>query len=149
MALLDTEGLVGFLLVMLWAWGLIDVIATDADLCRHVDKAAWVILVLIVPAAGALIWIFFGRPLGAGIMPGGAATPKNRTSSPAGSTGTSGAGSSGLRAFRRPRRYGPYGPDSAPRYLGDFPISDRRSERLDAELDAELARRKTERRDAE
>ena len=119
-------------------------IATDADLCRHVDKAAWVILVLIVPAAGALIWIFFGRPLGAGIMPGGSTAFR--------SGGTSTSGPSG--ATRRSRTWqprfratGPYGRDSAPRYLGEFPISDRRSEHLDAVLDNELARRKTERRD--
>jgi hypothetical protein len=137
MALLDTEGLVGFLVVMLWAWGLIDVIATDADLCRHVDKAAWVILVLIVPAIGALVWIFFGRPLGAGIMPGGATSSGLRTVS-----------TRAPRSWRpRYRATGPYGPDSAPRYLGEFPISDRRSEQLDAALDDELARRRTERRD--
>lgn len=144
MALLDTEGLLGFLVVMLWAWGLIDVIATDADLCRHVDKAFWVILVLIVPAAGALVWIFFGRPLGAGIMPGGATTSKSGGTSRSGPRGAT----RGLRGWqRRYRAAGPYGRDSAPRYLGEFPISDRRSGYLDAVLDNELARRKSERRD--
>ncbi|HEY1739904.1 MAG TPA: PLD nuclease N-terminal domain-containing protein [Acidimicrobiia bacterium] len=148
MALLDTEGLVGFLVVMLWAWGLIDVIATDADLCRHVDKAAWVILVLIVPAVGALIWIFLGRPLGAGIMPGGRATskPDGATAPAPRPTGTRGARTWRSR-YRTSGPFGPFGPDSAARYLGEFPISDRRSERLDAVLDDELARRRLERRD--
>jgi hypothetical protein len=120
MALLDVEGLLGFLLLMFWAWAVIDVIATDSSLCRNLDKGVWLILVLILPDLGALAWILLGRPEGAGFMPGGASSPSGRASHP------------------RYRGTSPYGPDSAPRYLSDSPISDRRSEELDAALDAAL-----------
>jgi hypothetical protein len=120
MALLDAEGLVGFLLLMFWAWAVIDVIATDSSLCRNLDKGVWLILVIILPDLGALAWILLGRPEGAGFMPGGATSSAPRARQP------------------RYRGNGPYGPDSAPRYLGEMPISDRRSEQLDAELDAAM-----------
>src|SRR5689334_21572576 len=96
MALFETEGLVGFLLVMFWAWAVIDVIATDSSLCRNLDKGVWLILVIILPDLGALAWILLGRPEGAGFMPGGASS-SNRAPQP------------------RYRGNSPYGPDSAHR----------------------------------
>jgi hypothetical protein len=60
--LLDVEGLVGLLLLGFWIWALLDVIATDAPLCRNLPKGMWLILVLILPDIGAILWLLMGRP---------------------------------------------------------------------------------------
>src|SRR3954471_5073443 len=120
MALLEAEGLVGLFVLLFWAWAVIDVIATDSAMIRNLDKVLWLLLVVMLPVLGALAWLLLGRPEGAGFMPGGSGTSSRA---------------------RQPQFRGnsPYGPDSAPRYLGDAPISDRRSEQLDAALDAAMS----------
>ena len=59
---IELEGLVGILLFGFWIWAILDVIATEAELCRNLPKGVWLILVLILPDIGSLVWVLLGRP---------------------------------------------------------------------------------------
>jgi hypothetical protein len=102
------EGIVGLLLLVLWVWALLDVIATDSSMCRNLPKSMWLIIVLILPDIGAIAWLLLGRPEKAHWRPGST-------------------------DYATPRR--PVGLEDSPRYSASPSISDRRSEELDAELE--------------
>ena len=128
MALFDAEGLVGVLLLLFWAYAIIDVISTDESRCRNLNKGLWLVLVVILPDLGALAWVLLGRPEGAGLAPGGS-NPRRRQPS-----------SSGIGPYDRGRN------------AADYEVTDRRSAELDAKLDAweltsggtDMARREAE-----
>ncbi|NLT56226.1 MAG: hypothetical protein GXX79_17055 [Actinomycetales bacterium] len=46
---------------------LIDCIQTPDDEVRNLRKGYWILLVIVVPLAGSIAWLFAGRPKGAGI----------------------------------------------------------------------------------
>src|SRR4051812_34993491 len=104
----DAEGIVFVALFLFWIWALLDCISTDAALCRNLPKPMWIILVLILPDIGSLIWLLLGRP--------------ERSSWRPGSTD-----------YAAPRR--PVGLEDSPRYSGPQSVTDRRSEELDRELE--------------
>jgi len=53
---------VSLALLSFWFWGLVDVITTDPSACRNLPKAMWVVIVLLIPGIGALVWVMIGRP---------------------------------------------------------------------------------------
>jgi hypothetical protein len=53
---------VGLLVLALWIFCIIDVITTDAALCRNLPKTLWLLIVLILPEVGSVIWLVAGRP---------------------------------------------------------------------------------------
>src|SRR3954469_23983233 len=57
--LLDGAGL---LVLALWIFCIIDVITTDAALCRNLPKTLWLVIVLILPDVGSIVWLVAGRP---------------------------------------------------------------------------------------
>ncbi|MCW2885428.1 MAG: hypothetical protein QOE54_7287 [Streptosporangiaceae bacterium] len=57
--LLDGAGL---LVLALWVFCIIDVITTDESLCRNLPKTLWLMIVLILPDVGSVIWLVAGRP---------------------------------------------------------------------------------------
>jgi hypothetical protein len=113
------DGIAIFLLLFvgLWAYALVDCITTDADRCRNLPKVAWVLIVVLVPLLGSLLWFGFGRPAG------------------------------GARTGRGPGASRPMGPtlDDHPRYSGAAGISDRRSAELDLEIERWEQRQREER----
>ena len=102
------DGLVGLVLLLFWVWALLDVIGTDASMCRNLPKPMWLIIVLILPDIGAIVWLLMGRPEKADWRPGST-------------------------DYAAPRR--PIGPEDSPRYSPTPIITDRRSEELDKELE--------------
>ncbi|MCW2915459.1 MAG: hypothetical protein JWN52_3527 [Actinomycetia bacterium] len=52
----------GLLILALWVFCIIDVITTDESLCRNLPKTLWLIIVLILPDIGSIIWLVAGRP---------------------------------------------------------------------------------------
>ena len=98
----DVEGIVFVALFLFWIWALLDCIATDSSMCRNLPKPMWIILVLILPDIGALIWLLLGRP--------------ERSSWRPGSTD-----------YSAPRR--PVGVEDSPRYTGPSrsPTADQKS----------------------
>src|SRR3954447_21924647 len=118
MILFETGGIVFVALILFWVWALFDCIATDASLCRNLPKGVWIIIVLLLPDIGSLLWVPPRRPQRAPRRPG--------------STDTSGA----------PRR--PVGFEDHPRYSAAAGITDRRSAELDAQLEQWEAARTAE-----
>jgi Phospholipase_D-nuclease N-terminal len=57
------DGFVGLALLGLWLFCLLDVITSDESECRNLPKFGWLVLVLILPDVGSIIWLIAGRPL--------------------------------------------------------------------------------------
>lgn len=56
------NGLLGIVTFGLWIFCLVDVITTDESSCRNLPKGLWLLLVLVVPLVGSIIWLVAGRP---------------------------------------------------------------------------------------
>jgi hypothetical protein len=61
--LFEIEGVLGFVLLALWIWALIDCITSDSVLIRNLPKGIWLIIVIILFDIGAILWLLLGRPL--------------------------------------------------------------------------------------
>ena len=60
MLLVDGAG--GVLLLALWLFCLVDVIVTSEHMCRNLPKLFWLLIVLVLPDVGSLLWLIAGRP---------------------------------------------------------------------------------------
>lgn len=63
-------GFVPLVLLALWVYCILDVIATDDSLARNLPKGMWLLIVIFLPDIGSLAWLLLGRPLYAGWRPG-------------------------------------------------------------------------------
>ncbi|OFI37248.1 hypothetical protein BIU82_09155 [Arthrobacter sp. SW1] len=52
------------LILLVFVYGLVDLIRTDGRYVRGISKPAWVVVMLVLPVLGAILWFFFGRPYG-------------------------------------------------------------------------------------
>jgi phospholipase D-like protein len=52
----------GLVLLALWLFCIIDVIATDEWRVRNLPKWAWLVLVLLLPDIGSIAWLVAGHP---------------------------------------------------------------------------------------
>jgi hypothetical protein len=77
----EAEGLVGFVLLALWVYCIIDVIATDGALVRNLPKLVWLFLVIILASIGSIAWLVLGRPQRAGWWPGDTTYRRPRSAS--------------------------------------------------------------------
>jgi hypothetical protein len=107
MILFESGGIVALVLLLFWIWALFDCISTDASLCRNLPKGVWLIIVLVLPDIGSLVWLMLGRPEKADWRPGST-------------------------DYSKPRR--PVGIEDDPRYSGPAGVTDRKSAELDAQL---------------
>jgi hypothetical protein len=48
--------------LVIFVYGLVDVIRTDARLTRGISKPAWIVVMIILPVIGAVLWLLIGRP---------------------------------------------------------------------------------------
>ncbi|QIS02592.1 hypothetical protein F5X71_09910 [Nocardia brasiliensis] len=55
--------IVGLLTLALWVYCLIDIITCPDAGIRHLPKMGWLIVVILIPTVGALLWLFAGRPV--------------------------------------------------------------------------------------
>ncbi len=46
----------------IFVYGLVDVIRTDGRLTRGISKPAWIIVMIVLPVLGAILWLLIGRP---------------------------------------------------------------------------------------
>ncbi|MFD5244565.1 PLDc N-terminal domain-containing protein [Amycolatopsis sp. NPDC058340] len=65
------NGFFGVLTLGLWIFCIVDVITTDEGSCRNMSKGMWLLLVLIVPLIGSIVWLVAGRPQQAARAPRG------------------------------------------------------------------------------
>jgi hypothetical protein len=58
------EGAGLLLVVALWLFCLVDVIVSKEDECRNLPKLLWLLIVLMLPDVGSVLWLIAGRPRG-------------------------------------------------------------------------------------
>jgi hypothetical protein len=46
----------------IFVYGLVDVIRTDGRLTRGISKPAWIVVMIVLPVVGAILWLLIGRP---------------------------------------------------------------------------------------
>jgi hypothetical protein len=49
-------------ILAIFVYGLVDVIRTDGRLTRGISKPAWIIVMIVLPVLGAILWLLIGRP---------------------------------------------------------------------------------------
>jgi hypothetical protein len=70
--LFEVGGIFGFLLIAFWVWALIDCIGSDPAEVRNLPRFGWLVIVILLFAIGALLWVLLGRPPGRRVRPAGA-----------------------------------------------------------------------------
>ncbi|GAA3031241.1 PLDc N-terminal domain-containing protein [Actinokineospora globicatena] len=55
-------GVFGLATLALWIFCLVDVITTPDGAPRNLPKFGWLVLVLVLPLIGSLLWLIAGRP---------------------------------------------------------------------------------------
>lgn len=60
--MLFLDGAFGLVTLAVWIFCLIDVITTDGSQCRNLPKGGWVLVVLLLPVVGSVVWLVAGRP---------------------------------------------------------------------------------------
>lgn len=55
-------GVFGLLLLALWIFCIIDVIRTPEGETNHLPKMLWLLIVIIIPTVGSIVWLVLGRP---------------------------------------------------------------------------------------
>src|SRR5262245_24956937 len=60
--MLFLDGALGLMLLGLWIFCVIDVITTDEWRVRNLPKGLWLIIVLLLPDVGSIVWLIAGHP---------------------------------------------------------------------------------------
>jgi hypothetical protein len=55
--------------LVIFVYGLVDVIRTDGRLTRGISKPAWIVVMIVLPVIGAILWLLIGRPRGSSGQP--------------------------------------------------------------------------------
>ncbi len=50
--------------LVVFVYGLVDVIRTDARQTKGISKPAWIVVQIVLPVIGAILWFLIGRPRG-------------------------------------------------------------------------------------
>jgi len=116
------EGVLLLIVIAFWIWAILDVIATEAELCRNLPKGVWLLLVVVLGDLGALAWLVLGRP----------------------EKGSWRLRSTDYSASRRPIAY-----EDEPSYTERPEVSARRSRELDRRLDEWEAAQREKRADSD
>jgi hypothetical protein len=53
---------VPIVVLVVFVYGLVDVIRTDARLTKGISKPAWIVVQIVLPVIGAVLWFIIGRP---------------------------------------------------------------------------------------
>jgi hypothetical protein len=81
------EGVGLLLVVALWIFCLVDVIVSKEDECRNLPKLLWLLIVLMLPDVGSVLWLIAGRPRGQRqLWPGGRRQSWQQRTLPPGTT---------------------------------------------------------------
>ena len=55
-------GIVAIGFLILWIYCIYDVVTTDDIIIRHLPKLVWLLIVLLLPDIGSILWLGLGRP---------------------------------------------------------------------------------------
>jgi hypothetical protein len=61
--------------LVVFVYGLVDVIRTDPRQTKGISKPAWIVVQIVLPVIGAALWFLIGRPRGTGPVPAGHSHP--------------------------------------------------------------------------
>ena len=50
--------------LVVFVYGLVDVIRTDPRQTKGISKPAWIVVQIVIPVIGAILWFLIGRPRG-------------------------------------------------------------------------------------
>lgn len=56
------DGGLGLIMLALWIFCIIDVITTPDGAARNLPKLVWLLIVLILPDIGSIVWLVAGHP---------------------------------------------------------------------------------------
>lgn len=88
--------------VVLFIYGLIDCLRSEPADIRSIPKPAWILVIVLLPIIGVVLWFFFGRPQYAAAGTNTAASPR------------------GPSASGRPNQF--VAPDDDPAFLRDLDV---------------------------
>jgi hypothetical protein len=74
--MLDMYLVFSALLLLLMIGALADIITRDADRVRHLPKMAWVIIVILIPLVGSILWFLVGHEYAAPVDRGTFGDPR-------------------------------------------------------------------------
>ena len=60
---------VPIVVLVVFVYGLIDAIRTDPQLTKGISKPAWIVVQIVLPVIGAVLWFIIGRPRGTAAAP--------------------------------------------------------------------------------
>lgn len=118
--------------VVLFIYGLIDCIRSEPADVRSLPKAAWILVIVLLPLVGVLLWFFLGRP--------------QYATATSGTDGGSGPAPRGPSYPGRPKQF--VAPDDDPAFLRNLEVTraqkaeDERLRKLKAEFDAREAKQR-------
>ncbi|WP_017613779.1 PLD nuclease N-terminal domain-containing protein [Nocardiopsis salina] len=55
-------GLITFATIVLWVYAFFDALTTPTREIRNLPKILWMVVIVLFPAVGAILWLFLGRP---------------------------------------------------------------------------------------
>jgi hypothetical protein len=55
------DGGFGLIMLALWLFCIIDVITADASRIRHLPRMVWLLIVLLIPDIGSIVWLIAGH----------------------------------------------------------------------------------------
>ena len=70
--------------LLLMVGALIDIIRAESWAIRHLDKSIWIIIVILLPLIGSVLWFAIGRDYGQSIDLGSFGDPRRREASASG-----------------------------------------------------------------
>ena len=97
--------------VVITIYALIDAIMTPGRQARTLPKALWVVLIVVLPFAGAIAWLLLGRPR---------SEPYDRGNGRGGGGGGGGTPSAPRLPGLPGRKRGPAAPDDDPAFLREL-----------------------------
>ena len=62
--MLLADGTLGLVMLVLWVFCVADCIISDEARVRSLPKLLWLLIVLVLPDVGSLLWLALGRPKG-------------------------------------------------------------------------------------
>ncbi|HEU4676141.1 MAG TPA: PLD nuclease N-terminal domain-containing protein [Motilibacteraceae bacterium] len=131
--------------LVLFVFALVDCIQTDESLVRNLPKAAWILLIVLVPLVGSIAWLAAGRPTADQRGQG-----RRQVAWPA--TATAGFPEYERPGYERPgyeRRGRPVAPDDDPEFLRTLGAEQRRHEQMLGDWEQDLRRREAALRESE
>jgi len=106
---------------------LVDVIVADESRIRNLGKWFWILLIVLIPLAGAIAWLVAGRPVNA---------PPRQVPWP--------SRTAGYPEYERPAHLRPRAPDDDPEFLAKLRQDSSDHERMLSQWEADLRRREAE-----